>query len=157
MSLRDIDAFFSRHRLVGLDSMVFLYQAQGLAPYASACARVFEILTQSPGVGCTSTVTLPEVLVRPLRAGRLDLVHRYRMLLSDSAIVGVLPVTESVAERAALLRAQQGLRLADALQLAAVTLAGATGFITNDAIFRRVRTPEVLMLDDVAEPSADAH
>ncbi|MFQ6134170.1 MAG: type II toxin-antitoxin system VapC family toxin [Armatimonadota bacterium] len=153
MSLRDLDAFFSRHALVGLDTMVFVYQAQRLAPYDRVCARIFDALARSPGMGCTSTISLAEVLVKPMQAGRLDLAHRYRTLMAHSAILTMLPVTESVAERAALLRAQHGLRLADALQLAATALAGATGFVTNDAIFRRIQTPEILMLDDMVGSS----
>lgn len=149
MNLSLIDAFVRRHPLVGLDSMVFIYHAMGPPRYGDASARVLEILKRAPGSGCTSTVSLAEVMVHPLRIGSAPLVARYRLLLRDNQLVALLPITPRVAEQAAGLRAYHGLRLADALQLAAVTLAGATGFITNDASFRRVAVPEVLLLSDV--------
>lgn len=149
MNLSHIDDFFGRHGLVGLDSMVFIYQAQDSPRYGEVCARIFELLAKQPGTGCTSTISLAEVLVLPLRARRFDLVDRYHQLLVVSDVVAVLPVTDSVAEQAAALRALHDLRLADALQLAAAGLAGATGFITNDASYRRVKSVEVLLLQEL--------
>jgi predicted nucleic acid-binding protein len=45
------------------------------------------------------------------------------------------------------LRALHRLRTPDALQAATAEHSGATGFITNDAVFERVKTFETLVLD----------
>jgi predicted nucleic acid-binding protein len=46
------------------------------------------------------------------------------------------------------LRAQHGIRLPEALQIATALQAGASLFVTNDARLRRVTDVRVLVLDD---------
>jgi predicted nucleic acid-binding protein len=59
------------------------------------------------------------------------------------------PVTASIAERAAELRAQFRLRTPDALQLATVIEAGGQAFLTNDSGLRRVTVLPVIVLDEL--------
>ena len=59
------------------------------------------------------------------------------------------PLTLVVADRAAQLRADHGLRTRDAIQLATAVAAGATGFVTNDLSFRCVTGIDILVLDDL--------
>ncbi|HEU0008151.1 MAG TPA: PIN domain-containing protein, partial [Terriglobia bacterium] len=54
-----------------------------------------------------------------------------------------------VADRAAHLRGTLHLKTPDALQAATALAAQATGFISNDASFERVRDLDVLILDEV--------
>ena len=51
----------------------------------------------------------------------------------------------------ARLRAEHHLRTPDALQAATALVSNATGFISNDAAFRRVAGLEVIVLDDLLE------
>lgn len=62
----------------------------------------------------------------------------------------LLDVNRSIAEGAARLRATYGLALPDAVQIATAVAAGATGFVSNDPAFKRVKQIEVLLLDEVA-------
>lgn len=79
-----------------------------------------------------------ELLVAPMRAGRLDEV---RGRLHELAI-DVLPVDAEVAEHAAALRAEHPpLRLPDALVLASAGVVGADGVLTIDR--RWARFPDV--------------
>jgi predicted nucleic acid-binding protein len=59
----------------------------------------------------TSVVTLTEVLVRPLREGRRDLVLRYGEILLSSGNFDTIPVSAEIAEHAAQIRATRGLRV----------------------------------------------
>jgi predicted nucleic acid-binding protein len=52
-----------------------------------------------------------------------------------------------IADRAAKLRSLHRLRTPDALQAATASHAGATGFVTNDPVFERVKTFETMLLD----------
>jgi len=51
--------------------------------------------------------------------------------------------------RAAQIRADHNLRTPDAIHAATALAAGVTGFITNDPVFRRIESLEVLVLDDL--------
>jgi len=90
-----------------------------------------------------------EVLVKPLRVGDRAAAAEYRRLLTAFPNLRLLDVTQGIAESAARIRAAHGLALPDAVQIATALAAGATGFISNDADFKRVKEIEVLLLDEV--------
>jgi predicted nucleic acid-binding protein len=118
---------------VGLDTAPLIYfierhhsRAAKLKPFfAAAERREFRIVT--------SFVTLIEVLVQPFRNGRKDLVDEYRDILLRSNSVTAMAVDEEIAEEASRLRAQYGLKVPDAIQLATAKVGGAGWFLTNDA------------------------
>lgn len=55
----------------------------------------------------TSTVTLLEVLVHPIRHGDEALAHQYNDILLSSSNIATIPVTPTTAQTAAELRAEQ--------------------------------------------------
>lgn len=85
--------------------------------------------------------------------GRNDLVLRHRNLMTTSANLRLLDITQAIAERAAELRARYNLRLPDAFQIAAALDQGASHFITNDAGLKRVTDLTVLVLKDYLLPT----
>lgn len=58
----------------------------------------------------TSTVTLLEVLVKPLREGQITIAEQYRDILTSAKGIEITEVTAAIAEQAALLRAKYNLR-----------------------------------------------
>lgn len=85
----------------------------------------------------------------PLRNGDVQLADRYRDILMHSPGLASLPLTGDIAEEAARLRAQHGLRTPDAVQMATALTAGAQVFLTNDARLRPLPAMQVLTLDSV--------
>jgi len=83
-----------------------------------------------------SDLTRTECLVGPLRSGDATILASYQAFFSDPAI-RVLPLTAPVCERAAHVRATYGLKLPDALHLAAAIEHGCGLFLTNDAQLAR--------------------
>ncbi len=76
-----------------------------------------------------------EALVRPARAGRLAEART----VVGSLLLAVAPLTEAIAEEAAVLRARrQGLRLPDALVIATGTALNADRILTGDARWRHL-------------------
>lgn len=75
-----------------------------------------------------------EVLVGPAMQGRVGPVREEIRALA----LGIEPITEEVAERAAFLRARhRGLRLPDALVLGCAEVLGADAVVTADRSWRR--------------------
>jgi predicted nucleic acid-binding protein len=64
----------------------------------------------------TSILTLTEVLVHPLRRGDPRLADQCRRILLRAGQMTTVAVSEEIAEKAAELRGQHGLRTRDALQ-----------------------------------------
>jgi predicted nucleic acid-binding protein len=60
-----------------------------------------------------------------------------------------IPVNETIAARAAYLRAKYRLRTPDALHAATAIVSGCDAFLTNDVTFRRVNEIPILILDDL--------
>ena len=102
----------------------------------------------------TSVLTLTEVLVYPLRDGNHRLAEQYRKILLHARNVRTVSITDRIAESAAELRGQHGLRTPDAIQIATAVHSGATSLLTNDSRFSKVSRLNVLILDQVVASSA---
>jgi predicted nucleic acid-binding protein len=140
--------------VVGLDTAPIIYFLEEHADYGPVVLPLFDQrLQQGKNRAVTSVISLAEVLVKPLQAGRGDLVKRYRDLLTKAPHLSLLDLSAAVAERAAELRARHGVRLPDACQLAAALEGGATHFLTNDASLRKVTELTVLVLKDYLNPA----
>jgi predicted nucleic acid-binding protein len=78
----------------------------------------------------TSTLTLGELLVKPMEHGAADLCQRYEQALSASAVL--IPFDAKAAIQYARLRCDRSIRPPDAIQLACASAAQVDLFITND-------------------------
>ncbi len=101
----------------------------------------------------TTTLTLAEVLVKPLRSGRLDLVEEYSQILLNTSGIQVIPVSVEVAKEAAHIRAEINCKIPDAIQLATAVRVGAGAFLTNDLAFSAYKSVQILQLDRLARTS----
>ena len=97
----------------------------------------------------TSTVTLVEVLVHPLRQGNTILAQQYREILLNQESLTVVELTPDIAETAAQLRASYNLRSPDSIQMATAICEGASLFLTNDARLPFLPGLKVLVLDNL--------
>jgi predicted nucleic acid-binding protein len=118
--------------IVAVDTAPFIYFIEKHPRYFSTIDPLFEALDRRHFQAVTSTLTLTEVLVLPLRTGNRTLASEYVDILTKSRNLTMLPVSEAIASRAARLRADVGLRTPDAIQIATAQAGGATAFLTND-------------------------
>jgi predicted nucleic acid-binding protein len=95
----------------------------------------------------TSTITLLEVLVHPLKTGDETLAEKYRDILLSSQLT-TFEILHEVSEMASRLRAKYPIRTPDAIQIAVGILYHASFFLTNDPNLRKVSEIKVLVLDD---------
>jgi predicted nucleic acid-binding protein len=109
----------------------------------------FEAVDRGDFQVVTSTLTLAEVLVHPLRHGDRKLADHYRRILLHANQITTVPVSDAIAEEAAQLRASHGFRTPDAIQLATAVHAGASSFLTNDTRFSSVASLAVLVLNQL--------
>ena len=135
--------------LVGLDTAPLIYFIEANPTYVSLVRPFFQALDRGELSVITSTVTLVEVLVHPLRSGDALLVQRYHDILLGSGSLTMQQVTPAIAEEAARLRAVYTLRTPDAIQLATAITASATHFLTNDARLKVISGIQVHVLDEL--------
>jgi predicted nucleic acid-binding protein len=89
----------------------------------------------------TSELTLAEVLPHPLAERDDELVQGYHRMLTNRAMLRVLPVRRGIILRAADLRAQFNAEAPDAIHVATALQAKCDSFLTEDT---RVRLPPEL-------------
>lgn len=142
-----IQRFLARHRKVGLDTSISIYQVGGHPKYVELTSAVFAWLESPGGWGVTSTVTMLELLVQPYRLSDFGRVNELYLLLSRYPNLDWVEPGLEIADRAARLRAEHRLGVPDALQAATAMARQATGFISNDKAFQRVTPLDVLVLD----------
>lgn len=129
--------------------MVFIYHLEDHPAYASLTQPLFEAWEEGKSSGVTSVITILEILVKPKREGKREAARDYLELLITYPNLTIVEVDLGLADLAADLRAKYGIRMPDALQLAAALQAGAGGFITNDGRLKQVTELEVAVLDEL--------
>ncbi|HMC62195.1 MAG TPA: type II toxin-antitoxin system VapC family toxin [Candidatus Solibacter sp.] len=147
MGLTRLRAFLRRHRLLALDTSIFIYQLEANPRYAALTDPIFEWLELPHHRAVTSTITMTELLVQPYRDGNEQRVNDFYGLLSTYPNLDWIAPNLEAADIAARIRGEHGLRTPDALQAATAVQAQVTGLVTNDPVFERVAGFETMVLD----------
>jgi len=137
------------HRLIALDTPIWIYHLEGSTVYGRAADSVLEAVTRERIRAVASELLLLELLVAPLRKGLQDAADEIELALLHFPNLELVPVTRAILLRAAEIRARYELRTPDAIMLATAAESGATLVITNDSAWRRVREIDVLLLRDL--------
>ena len=135
---------------VALDTVAFIYWIEEHPDHVETIAPVFEATHRRELSIVSSAVSLLEVLVLPYRHGDMALATRYEALLTRSRGVRLVELDRGQLRLAAQLRAGYGVRIPDALQLAAALSAHATAFVTNDRDLPEIRGVRILQLSRYA-------
>jgi predicted nucleic acid-binding protein len=132
--------------VLGMDTSPFIYFVEKHPVYYPVCRAVFAAVTVGRLVMDTSTATLTETLVLPMRQAQQALVDEYKELLLETDGINTLPFSAAIAELAAGLRARYNLRTPDAMQLATSINSGCDAFLTNDTKLECVTEINVLVV-----------
>ena len=137
------------HRLIALDTSVWIYHFEGSAAHGRAADSVLEAVSEGRVAAVASELVLLELLVAPLKKGAQDVADEIELALLHFPHLQLAPVTRAVLVRAAEIRARYGLRTPDAVMVATAIESGATLSVTNDNAWRKVREIEVAFLQDL--------
>jgi predicted nucleic acid-binding protein len=106
--------------------------------HATFLEDLFGLIETGEVAAVTSELTLAEVLVKPIEAGRTDLARAYEEMIAPSAWLSVVAVERAILVHAARLGPEFGLKLADAIHVASAVAAGCHVFLSDD---RRLKVP----------------
>lgn len=124
------------------DTNLFIYLLEGAGDSFELARKLLDRMAERRDELLTSTLTLGEVLVKPLEIGRSDLAERYERFL-DSPGVRIVPFDREGARIYARIRQDRSIRPPDAIQLSCAAAAGTDLFVTNDARLSRKTVPGV--------------
>jgi len=124
------------------DTNLFIYWLEDQGDPARHVARLRQRMKERGDQLCTSTLTLGEVLVKPLEKQQTDLVERYGAMLLHGPVM-LIPFDRECARIYAQVRKDRSIRAPDVIQLACAGRAGCDLFITNDERLSRKVVPGV--------------
>ena len=133
-------------QIVGLDTAPLIYFIEKHPTYLPLVHPFFEAVERGDIQVVTSTLTLTEVLIHPLRHGNRDLALQYSRILLNANNLKALSVSSVIATEAAHLRARYGFKTPDAIQVATAQQGNATFFLTNDDVLTGVPGLQTLVL-----------
>ncbi len=136
-----------RGSIVALDTAPLIYFTEENPDYIQVVDPFFEALRRGEFTIVTSTITLLETLVDPLRRRDTKIANVYRNFLFGTRGVKTVPTDRDIAEEAARLRSIYPLRTPDSIQMATAIQMNATYFLTNDKAFPSLSTLKVLKLE----------
>lgn len=144
----EIARLLAPHRLIAIDTCVFIYLMERNQKYFDAANAVFEWMERPQSSAVASTVALTEILVQPYRNADFAQAQSFYALLTTIPNLEWVAPSLHIADAAALLRANYRLQTPDALLAATAVVSNASAFVTNDPIFRRIPHLDVLILDE---------
>jgi len=126
-----------------IDTNPIIYVLEG-NPLGAIFRSLFEAVDNGRIRALVTSITAAEVVSGPLKAGKEALVERYRRTLTQSRGWSTRDIDADIAVLAARLRLRYGLKLPDAIQLAASLEEGCYAIATHDRDFSDVK--DVLIL-----------
>ena len=136
-------------KVIGLDTMVFIYHFEENKIYSPLTFSIFESLEKGNFNGVTSILTLLEILVKPKRENNSILTERYKILFETFPNLQMKTLDENIADIASSLRVNYNINTPDAIQVATSLEVQADVFITNDASLKKITEIKVLLLSDM--------
>jgi predicted nucleic acid-binding protein len=112
------------------DTNLFIYLFEGQGPLSRRVVALRESMLTRGDQLLTSTLTMGEILVKPIERGDAELSKKYEETLAATSLM--IPFDLKAAKIYASLRSDRSLRAPDAIQLACAAGAGVDLFITND-------------------------
>ena len=132
---------------VALDSSVFIYFIEEHPRYLPIVDPLFHALEVGLLQATTSTLTLLETLVQPVRMGNWGLADRYEDILTDSRGLEMVAIDLELLRAAASVRATTKVKTPDAIQIASAQSTGCRVFVTNDNRLPLIPGLRILQLD----------
>jgi uncharacterized protein len=112
------------------DTNLYIYLFEDYGPLSLATVSLRKKMLARGDQLLTSSLSLGEILVKPMDTGNQALCAQYESAITASSIM--LPFDVKAAKVYASLRSDRTLRAPDAIQLACAASAGVDLFVTND-------------------------
>jgi predicted nucleic acid-binding protein len=130
------------------DTNLFIYLFEEYGELTEAVLALEERMRARAATLVTSTLTIGEILVRPISLGLDDVATQYDAAIRRQAMV--VPFDGAAIRNFARIRAS-GIRQPDAIQLACAAAAGVNLFVTNDDRLTRRNIPGAPIVTSLAK------
>lgn len=131
-----------------IDSSIFIYKFEQNKQFEPLASIIFDQASKNKLVLRTSTITVAEVLAKPMELNNLEVVYLYETVFNGLPNFQIINIDYEIAKLTAQIRGNYKLLLADALQIAVAISTETSAFITNDSKLKIVKEIKVICLKD---------
>lgn len=143
-------ADISTYNNLMLDTNTIIYFLDGVSDFVDLLAPLFEMIELGQIKANVSVISEAELLVKPYRDNIQDALEVIKFFLDEFPNLKVIPVSREIADQAAKIRADLGIKLPDAIILATALQNQCDLLLGNDLSLMRIATkylPTVLLND----------
>ncbi len=130
-----------------LDSNALIYFVERFEDLQRKVAGLIEHSVRSNKTLVMSEIGICECLCGARKMGSVALEERYREIFEDIALFEIVPLDGQRARAAALIGAEKGLKLVDAIHFVAAMERNCTVYATNDGRIRSSHGIEAIRID----------
>ena len=138
-------------KIIFIDTAPLIYFIEGHSVFAETLSKLFQENEKGSFHFITSTLTFHEVLVKPFREKRFDLIEKYEHILTNSKTFSIIDINHSISKISARIRAEYDIKTPDAIQIAVSLEYFSDFFLTNDLRLKKIKEIEVVSLSEIAE------
>ncbi len=136
--------------LIYVDTAPLIYFTEKHPTYLKLVYPFFKALQNNQIRIATSTVTVLETLVHPIRHQDTEAIRKYRSLFFNTRGLRTIDVSQQIAQEAAKLRAlYPKLETPDAIHMATALQMHITYFLTNDSRLPSLPELKIIVLDEL--------
>jgi predicted nucleic acid-binding protein len=132
-----------------MDTAPIIYFIEENPTYSSYVNSIFEKLSEGKIEVVTSVISYMEVLTKPYKLGKVELIETYKEFFCKSKGFSVININSTIAELAAKMRSKYSFKTPDAFQLAVFEYMGCDLFITNDGQLKLYDEGKVIVLSKI--------
>lgn len=120
-------------KMIAFDTAPVIYYVENRATYADKMDEVIQHIDLNNIQVICASLALTETLTKPIKHGDTNVAHAYRQFFKTPPIQ-LISITLTIADLAATLRANYGLKTPDALHVAVAVDSNCDVFLTNDSL-----------------------
>lgn len=133
---------------IAIDTNIFIYVFEQSVEFGEKSKELLEKVEAGIFSAVASSVSLTEILVKPIREKDISLEKQYKLLFNHFPNLTIVSIDNLVASQAAYLRGIYGIKTPDALIVASAIIANAEVLITNDDRLAQIKEIKCVSVDD---------
>jgi predicted nucleic acid-binding protein len=138
-----------RGHKVYFDTNIIIYVINNTTEFVDVCVPFFTAIENGDIIGCSSDVTIAELLVKPMQTNDMLAISNIKAMFDVGGYFETFAHDRATLELAAHIRATKGLKFIDALHTATAISNGCSYIITNDKpLARKVTGVEAVDIKD---------
>ncbi len=134
---------------VYIDTNLFIYFLDQNTTYFPISSRLLKAVEAGEFIAFTGDLTVAETLVKPYQTKNILLITQFKAFFNAKDFLSIQSHDSEIFDLGAKIRAEYGMKFADALHYATAIKSGCQFFITNDKGICTSNEIEVILLNDL--------